>query len=157
VTAPVRILSGVQPWWWIVVYLGKTVENRRLPMLGMDYRGDVLLHASKSKGRVTDKKHWMAAHHFIAERFGAAVAARIPPVGHLPMGGIVGRATVVGVVRPGCVEYPPGLESRWHMREQFGYLLKDPQPTPFVAWTGQQAAVEAPDNLLALLTEDPLS
>ena len=148
---PVRVLSGIQPWWFIVIHLGKEIENRRKPVLGLDYLGDVLLHASKSKGKMADQQNWAAARGFVAERFGEALAARIPPIGYLPMGGIVGRATVTGVVRPMTTEYPGGVDKRWHMRESYGYLLKDPQETPFVPWRGAQAAVEAPAVLLAAL------
>jgi len=161
----IRILSGVQPWWWIVLNLGKDIENRSKPMLGLDFQGEVLLLASKSKGRVADKKNWMAAHGFVSARFGHEVASRIPSVGHLPMGGIVGRASVTGIIRPmaahaqALAEYH-GADRRWHMCEQFGYLLKDPRSTPFVAWAGSQSAVAAPAALLSVLEqlgEDPLS
>lgn len=158
----IRVLSCLQPWGWIVLYLDKRVENRGRPVLGLDYRGDVLLHASKSKGRVADKKHWMGAHGFVAERFGAEAAAKIPPVGHLPMGGIVGRATVTGIVRPVTGEppkYPDGVDPRWHMQERFGYLLSGARATPFVPWVGAQAAIVAPEALLVSIddAEDPLS
>jgi hypothetical protein len=163
VSEPVRVLSGLQPWWWIVLHLDKLVENRRTPVLGIDFVGEVLLHASKSKGKKADKANWLVAHDFVEERFGREFAARIPPIGHLMTGGIVGRASVTGIVRPmaahakALAEYPDGVDRRWHMEDQFGYLLKDPRPTPFVAWTGQQAAIVAPDNLLTLLAKDPLS
>jgi hypothetical protein len=155
----VRILSCLQPWCFIVLHLGKNIENRSKPVLGLDYLGDILLHASKSKGKMADRKHWAAAHAFIADRFGEEFAARIPPVGYLPMGGIVGRATVVGIVRPMTTEYPDGVDSRWHMREQNGYLLKDQRPTPFVPWAGCQSAIVAPAALLAALEPptDPFS
>ncbi len=67
-------------------------------------------------------------------------------------------------VRPNTDEYPEGVDRRWHMESQFGYLLKDPRETPFISWVGSQAATTAPENLLRLLgrfepavTIDPLS
>jgi hypothetical protein len=142
-----RILAGIQPWWWIVLYLDKCVENRTRPVLG-DYRGELLLHASKSKGRTVDQQHWAAARDFVEARFGEALAARIPPIEELPMGGIVGRATVTGLVRPWAGTYPAGVDGRWHVREQFGYLLTGARTTPFVPWRGCQSTVEAPAVLL---------
>lgn len=159
-SVPVRILSGLQPWWWIVIHLGKNVENRSRPILGLKevrYRGDVLLHASKSKGAAIDQKNWQLAYDFVRDRFGATLATRIPPIGQLPMGGIVGRATVFGLVRPLPAtaptegRYPSGIEPRWHMREQNGYLLKDQRATPFAPWRGWQGPVAAPADLLAAI------
>jgi hypothetical protein len=53
----------------------------------------------------------------------------------LQFGGIIGRARVVDVVAPnplGTVGwYPPGVNHRWHMREQFGFVLADVVPLPF--------------------------
>lgn len=172
----VRVLSCIQPWPWMILHLGKGVENRSRPVLGTDWRGDVLLHASKSKGRATDWKRWDEAHDFVVDRFGRALAARIPPVDELPMGGVVGRATVTGLVRPWFNEhapgsatkpsvpvgpdprvFPAGVDPRWHMAWQFGYLLADARETPFVRWRGWQSAVLAPAALLTALEEDPLS
>jgi hypothetical protein len=181
-TPPVRILSGIQPWWFVVIHLGKNIENRRTPLLGRHesrYRGEVLLHASKSKGTTTDWKHWEEAHDFVMDRFGAALADRIPPIGQLPMGGIVGRATVIGLVRPwfptwksgsasqpsvldeeaqarALAAYPAGVDPRWHMREQNGYLLSGARSTPFVPWRGGQSAVLAPQALLTAVEQEDL-
>jgi len=164
----VRILSGLQPWWWMVLHLDKRVENRSRPILGLKealYRGEVLLHASKSKGSEVDQRNWWSAHDFVAERFGGTVASRIPKLADLPMGGIVGRATVVGRVSPypedapAAGRYRPGIDPRWHIRLQHGYLLDGARETPFVPWRGWQGPVQAPADLLAALESptDPLS
>jgi hypothetical protein len=158
VSAPVRILSGIQPWWWIVLHLGKPIENRRKPLLGLDYRGDVLLHASRTKGAAADRAGWATARAFVAARFGESLAARIPPIDRLPRGGIVGRATVTGLVRPSCAtgapnDFPAGIDPRWWMRDHYAYLLSHATPTPFVPWRGSQAAVAAPSALLSALVE----
>jgi hypothetical protein len=174
----VRILSGLQPWWFIVIHLGKNIENRSRPILGLKealYRGEVLLHASKSKGKEIDHRNWWSAYDFVAERFGGTVAGRIPKITDLPMGGIVGRATVTGIVRPwvptwksgtaskpsvldeevqarALAAYPPGVDPRWHMRDNYGYLLKDQRATPFVPWRGWQGPIAAPSNLLVAVS-----
>ena len=159
-SVPVRILSGLQPWWFLVIHLGKNIENRSRPILGLKevrYRGDVLLHASKSKGAAIDQKNWQLAYDFVRDRFGATLATRIPPIGQLPMGGIVGRATVVGRVSPypssapAEGRYSPGIDSRWHIRDCHGYLLDGARETPFVPWRGWQGPVAAPADLLAAI------
>ncbi len=119
------------------------------------------LHASKSKGRAADREKWLEARRFVADRFGEQTAVRIPPVGFLPMGGIVGRATVTGVVRPkfgaSVGPYPDGVDPRWHFVDQFAYVLERARPTPFISWVGSQAAVTAPASLLSLVEAVPSS
>lgn len=81
------------------------------------------------------------------------------------MGGIVGRAIVVGRVSPysedapAAGRYRPGIDPRWHIRSQHGYLLDGARETPFVPWRGWQGPVQAPADLLAALEPptDPLS
>ena len=64
--------------------------------------------------------------------------------------GIVGRARLVDVVapRPEFVltgvetHYPPSVTRtpdlwRWHMREQYGFVLADVEPVPFVPLKGE--------------------
>lgn len=60
-----------------------------------------------------------------------ASAKDIPPRKELPMGGVVGQMTVKSVLRPFCEQYPEDVDPRWHMREQFGYILTEVSEIPF--------------------------
>ena len=133
-----RALSLTQPWPWIILNLDKDVENR---VWSTKHRGPFLLHAAKG----APKRTWHAARDFVAERFDSTLASEIPPWGDpsLPRGGIVGIATIYAVASP-CVD-PTGwlrdvgpCERRWHMHEQYGFLLRDVRPLPFLAVPGRQ-------------------
>jgi hypothetical protein len=124
-----KCLSGRQPWWWLLLN-GKTIENR---VWNTTYRGPILLHAAKG---CTGNEYWEALH-WVEVVFGFATAAKVPPLAELPRGGIVGRARIVDVIPPGGLPpafHPPewsGLDMRWHMPEQYGFVLADVEPLPF--------------------------
>lgn len=90
-----RALSLTQPWAWIILHLGKRIENRSRNI--GNYRGPVLLHAAL---RCTTGD-WWSASEFVRERFGECAAGKIPHPGDLTLGAIVGRAVVVDQCRPG--------------------------------------------------------
>lgn len=127
-----RALSFTQPWVWIMLNLGKNIENRTRN-LG-NYRGTLLMHASK-KMTYDD---YMKAVLFVRERFGEEVAAKIPDFmsQHKPdhdgrslvLGAIVGVCEVVNQLRPGGAWQPeetprPAPDMRWYMGEH-AYLLE---------------------------------
>lgn len=122
-----RCLSLTQPWVWIILHLGKRVENR--PRNIGNYRGPLLLHAAK---RMT-QDDWCAAYGFVAQQFGHRVAERIPTFdsAELVRGAIVGRTRVIDQHKPGEL-WPWGeTQGRWYMG-QHAYRF-DPAVEPFVA------------------------
>jgi hypothetical protein len=129
-----KALSGRQPWWWLLLH-GKHIENRRW---STTYRGPILLHAAR--GCTVDE--YEEAFDFVYMTFGRARARQIPPLQDMPRGGIVGRARIVDVIPPGGL--PPAsrprewsdLDMRWHMPEQYGFVLRDIEPLPFVPCRG---------------------
>jgi len=144
----VRALSGRQPWWWAILHAGKRVENRRW---NTHYRGSILLHAAKG----CTKREWAEAVEWM-RLAGVVDPASVPRIGELPRGGVVGRARIVDVCPPrdpadelGYDEGYPGLvDGRWHMREQYGFVLADVEPLPFLACDGQLGIFELPDSAL---------
>jgi hypothetical protein len=46
--------------------------------------------------------------------------------------------------------YPPHARGvwRWHMREQFGFVLEDIRPTPFVPMRGSLGFFDVPEDLV---------
>jgi hypothetical protein len=130
-------LSLRQPWAWAVLTQGKCIENRQWRTT---FRGTFLLHAAQgcTEDERTEALIWMRLH---------AVIRRIedcPSLASLPRGGLVGRARVVDVLRPNCPidAYPPGLDKRWHRRDEYGFVLADVEPLPFRPYRGMPGFFE---------------
>jgi hypothetical protein len=143
-------LSLTAPWPWIILNLGKRVENRDWPTT---FRGPFLLHASKGM----TKADWYAAHDFVAA-FDPEGAARIPKPDDpaLLRGHIVARAELVGLVSPGWKlrkrEIPrPDWEEkqkRWYMGS-YGFMLAHVRPTSSVPAKGSLGFWNVPAALAA--------
>lgn len=114
-----KALSVIQPWAWLIIHGGKTIENR-----GWDTRtrGRVLIHASK--GMTLDQ--YDEAASFAFEVGGQALFDRIPAPRDLQRGGIIGAVTLTGVLPPVGKPANP-----WHMPGCHGFMLGDPEPLPF--------------------------
>lgn len=82
-----KALSLTQPWAWIILHLGKRIENRSRN-LG-NYRGPLLLHAAKGM----TERYWRSAYDFVAENIDEASARHIPKA--LVRGAIVGVCEVI--------------------------------------------------------------
>jgi hypothetical protein len=122
----VKALTIIQPYAWLIVHGGKTIENRSWRTR---YRGRVLIHAS---ARATlDGIH--DARLFVQREFGVHAALAMPDLGRgLELGGIIGAATIVDVLEP-----TPHPENPWHMPGAFGFVLEDCTPLPFYRCKGQ--------------------
>jgi hypothetical protein len=72
----------------------------------------------------------------------------VPPFKELLRGGIVGKANIVDVIPPnGLDPQSPrmkGVDARWHMPGQFGFILADVKPLPFIACKGSLGLFELP-------------
>lgn len=145
-----RALSGRQPWWWAILHGGKRIENRRW---NTRYRGPILLHAAKgcTVDEFEDACIWM-------ENAGVVGHIRdVPPLSTMQRGGIVGRARIVDVIPPGNLPPPfrpaswAAVDMRWHMEEQFGFVLADVEPLPFVPWTGALGLFDVPQDYATAL------
>lgn len=121
-----KALSLTQPWPWIILHLGKRIENRSRN-LG-NYRGTLLLHASKGM----TLRDWRSAYDFVAAHFALGLADDIPEPDSpaLVRGAIVGVCEVVNQCAPGPVWLPhdgprgvlrsipaswDGDQERWYM------------------------------------------
>ena len=118
------VLSIRQPWAWLILNAGKDVENRsRLTRI----RGRILIHASKGMTRHEfgdGMDTWQAVRRKSGEQ-----PADLPAFDDMPRGGIVGSVEIAD-----CVAH---ASSPWFFGE-FGYVLRDPKPLPFVPMTGQR-------------------
>jgi hypothetical protein len=152
-------LSIRQPWAQAILTLGKCIENRKWDT---EFRGRFLIHAGKSAGTLTEfsddceavrdivcdglrdelawtdfRDKYLGIRHYRGE-------ALFIPGAELRRGGIVGAATFVHVLPPGSApatlfhSVPPNAapEDRWHASDQYGFVLKDAKPVPFVPCVG---------------------
>ena len=140
-----KALSLRPPWGNAVLYLGKSIENRRW---NTAFRGEFLIHAAK----IMTEGGWSDACEFCEGALGVPRKNEIlaalgrDPERSILRGGIVGRACLVDVVPPRLTEvsieshYPKNLPAnawRWHMREQYGFVLEAITPLPFTPWPGK--------------------
>jgi hypothetical protein len=121
-------LTVRQPWLWAILHAGKRIENRTW---ATRYRGPILLHAAKG---CTQEEYVSAVESMILAR---VIDGGVPPLAEMQRGGIVGRARIVDVIEP--VPYTRlwhGRDVRWHVQDQFGFVLADVEPLPFVPCKG---------------------
>lgn len=102
-----KALSIQQPYAWLIANGHKDIENRSWPT---NYRGWVLIHAGKRFNKEFDGEIDLPSEY----------DAGLPD--YFDMGGIVGKAEIVG-----CVS-----ESRspW-FHGRFGFLIRNARPLPF--------------------------
>ena len=139
-----KALSIRQPWTHMILHHGKRIENRTW---STSFRGEFFLHASKGMTRA----EYEGALEVLDDVNGLQPVDVIPTKS-LQRGGIIGVARLVGVVPPRkayCPDgiqahYQPGLDWRWHMSEQFGFVLADVRATPFVPCAGALGFFEVP-------------
>lgn len=113
-------LSIRQPWAWLIASGCKNVENRTWRTRN---RGSFLVHASSSM----TSAEYDACVLFVAS-FAPSLASIIPPLSDLPLGGIVGRATLLD-----CVTSHP---SEWFCGP-YGFVVSDAVATAFIPCKGR--------------------
>ena len=119
-----------QPWAWLILNMGKDVENRRWRT---KFRGRFLIHAAKG----CEAKEYVAAAVFAREAIGQGsnwarnavgiLERRLPALEDLEKGGIVGTAEIVDCVTKS--------DSRWYTGD-YGFVLRDVLPVSFIACKG---------------------
>jgi hypothetical protein len=127
-------ISILQPWAWLIVNGHKDIENRDWPTR---FRGRILIHAGKKLSR--------RAHEEDRDYFAEEHGIQLPAFEAMPLGGIVGSATVTDCVR----EHP----SRWKMADCWGFVLKDQRVRPFVSYRGQLGIFRVPADTIT--AEEP--
>lgn len=108
-----------QPWASLIIHGGKDIENRTWPT---KMRGRVLVHASKQR----EVEQWVQALDLMADR-GMSEFTQSLLRESLPCGGIIGTAEIVDCVTES--------DSPWFVG-QYGFVLANPKPLPFVACRG---------------------
>jgi hypothetical protein len=142
----VKALSLRQPWAWLVVHAGKNIENR---VWRSHYRGEFLIHAAKGMTSL----EYSEAYLFLQRR---GFHIELPKHGDLARGGVIGVGRLDGVLNQGTGDHAALLANRddvdvrWHMVEQFGFVLADVRPTPFVPCAGFQRFFNLHDDVARL-------
>ena len=108
-----KALSIRQPWAWLIVHGYKEIENRTWKTA---FRGRFLVQAGL--------KFDCQGYEDVLRQFDIP----LPDIHTFDLGGIVGAATIVD-----CVDQSA---SPW-FSGPYGFLLKNPQPLPFLALRGQ--------------------
>ncbi len=115
-----RALSIRQPWAWLILHAGKTIENRTWTTR---YRGRILIHAGQQINR--DAYAWIAEHF---------PHVRLPAPSELQRGGFVGSVDIIDCFAKDDAH--AAKASGWYMGES-GLVLRDPRPGHFVAAPGK--------------------
>lgn len=135
-----KALSVRQPWVWAIFHAGKDIENRDWSeryqglrdarRLADEYArsggGDFLIHASAGMTRA-EYEDFIDTVHAISRTHPLPVGLRVPAMVDLRKGGIVGIATLAGVV----LAHP----SPWFFGP-IGLLLRNVRPLPFMPCKG---------------------
>lgn len=137
------VLTLRQPWAWMVIHGGKGIENRTWPA---NFRGRFLIHAGKgmTKAEYSDALDFAYGvqpelRTFAipgSEELGGPWTKFIPAYEELERGGIVGKAYLSKVLPPPKEQM--GWQHTWRMDGQYGFVLEDIEPLPFMPCKGHQ-------------------
>jgi hypothetical protein len=123
-----RALAVRQPWAWMIVHLGKDIENRTWHT---HFRGPVLIHASTCATRPRRNDEWDAAWHWVKQHVGQSVASKIPSPDCLRYGGIIGQVEIVG-----CEDALSDEAGSAWFEGPWGFVLRNPKELTFAPCRG---------------------
>lgn len=126
ITVSLPCLSVHQPWAWAIGEGLKHFENRSW---STDYRGAVLIHASKACNR----REYEESREFIEALIPHGSSFGVPPLDALSRGGLVAAGKLIEVYSADG----PSV-SRWHMEGLYGWQLAPTIRLPFRAVRGNQ-------------------
>lgn len=133
---PLLALSVRQPWAHAIIHLGKDVENRTRRFA---YRGTVLIHASAG---MTLEEYSTAIDFIDTARRHTGASGRVPSIGMIDKGGIIGAVDIVDSVKE--------HDSPWWMGP-CGLVMTNPRAFPFIPCRGTVAPLfwTPPEDVLA--------
>jgi hypothetical protein len=128
-----KALSIRQPWAWMIMNLGKDIENRNW---STGLRGRILIHAAKG---MTRDEYDEAIEVARTARAGVPADLRIRPPGFetVARGGIIGSVEIVDCVSTST--------SPWFFG-RYGFVLRNPQPMAFLPCRGALGFFEVPEG-----------
>lgn len=153
-----KALSIRRPWPWVILHLGKRIENRTWYC---SYRGPVLLHVAKgcTADEYVGAEEWMYRRNLLGDTRRTPMGDELselwlPELADMPCGGIVARAEIVDCLRPhNGVDFKRaqamGLDRRWwHDQETHGVVLAAVREIPFTPWRGDRGLFEVDETKL---------
>lgn len=117
---PLKALSIMQPWAWLIVNGHKNIENRDWRTT---YRGPVAIHAGKKMDESAYTSLIRSYHPVTSEPYEVAA----PATHYYHQGGIVGVAEIVD-----CVEQS---SSSWFVG-RYGFVIRNARPVPLIPVKG---------------------
>lgn len=125
---PLKALSIMQPWAWLIVNGHKDIENRDW---ATKFRGPVAIHAGKKMDKDCAWELDCGRHpvtgasdrRFVSEQFDGYMC-----------GGIVGIAEIVDCVPSGTSPWRPEY-SEWFVGK-YGFVIKNARPVDFIPVRG---------------------
>lgn len=123
-----KALAIKQPWAWLIIHGGKTIENRTWHT---KFRGRFLVHASAGM----TKHEYDCVRSFLSYPGLHELGIKLPPFAELPRGGIIGSVELVDSL--------DNSDSPWYMGEK-GFLLRDPKPSEFIPLKGRLGFFDVP-------------
>jgi len=157
-----KCLSLRHPWCHLVLFYGKSIENRKW---NTAFRGEFLIHASTTMTHADYRDAEVCAIEALSWTDADCAAFKRDFENRARFGGIVGRARLVDVVKPWVADlgrppnpvmpmdllerfYPSTVNPKWHMRNQYGFILTDVAALPFVPLRGRLNFFEVPADLV---------
>lgn len=135
-------LSIRQPWAGLILKAGKDIENRDW---STKYRGRILVHAAKGMTRAEHEDAINFALEAISSDPRSPVAGKGLTLGglgfgfdDLQRGGVIGSVEIADCVTDSA--------SPWFVG-RYGFVLRDPQPLPFVPLKGRLGFFDVPDSV----------
>jgi hypothetical protein len=142
---PTHALSLKGPWWFFMLCFPKEfrkrIENRPPGFSHKSFRGECWVHATKAT-----RQEYINALVF-ARRQGVPMheLEAVPPFERMPVGGIVGRFTIVDMLpATPCA----GLPGSWRMPDSIGFVVANATPVRFVECKGTLGFWRVPDAVL---------
>jgi ASCH domain len=126
-----KAISIRQPWAWAIMHAGKDIENRQW---STRVRGRVLVHAAKG---LTRDEYQSTLDWYCTTPLGTDAA--MPRMSDLARGGIIGSVEIVDCVTKSSSPWFFGF---------YGFVLRNPQPLPFVPFCGSLGFFDVPDHLI---------
>lgn len=126
-----RALSFTQPWGWLVAHGHKDIENRKPGFSHKSFRGPFLIHAAEK----CTAKDFANTLRIVRGVTGEPAPFRIPAYDRQERGGIIGVARMVDIIPPWEPDGRPPAR-KWHFPYQWGFVVKDARPLPFIPCGG---------------------
>lgn len=137
---PVKAISIMQPWAWLIVNGHKDIENRDWRT---NFRGPVAIHAGKKVD--DDAECWLAqgVHPVTSQTIDTQSPLIDYPYPIDQRGGIVGVAEIVDCQLAGDWST---MDNEWFVGK-FGFIIRNARPVPFIPVKGALSFFDWRKNL----------